>query len=129
MHPGNKLPQTQKEEIPAKKEVTPQEKINTSPRQEVPKLNFDNTLKLQYWNAYPNPIDDQINIQYELDKSSDVQFNLYDNLGQLILQKELQQQNSGEHQIQMQVPDISSGHYQLQWLVDGLSFSRQVIKN
>ncbi|MEM9820800.1 MAG: M64 family metallopeptidase [Bacteroidota bacterium] len=81
-----------------------------------------------HWNVYPNPTKDRLQVNYELDQGSEVQIVLYDQLGQLIQQSPSTRQASGEHDYAIDMSQLPTGNYRLQLLIDGIPFSRPIVK-
>jgi hypothetical protein len=82
-------------------------------------------------NAYPNPFLDNLTIAYTLEKSSDVQVDLYDINGLFI--KTLEQQHNlpaGEHKKTADVSQLNlpKGLFFLKFTMDNQSFTKSVIK-
>jgi len=69
---------------------------------------------LSNWSVYPNPVSDNLNINYYLNNSTDVSINLYDMLGNKVNEIASNYESLGEHQIQWKTNNLSNGIYLLQ---------------
>lgn len=61
--------------------------------------------------AYPNPAASRINLNYSIDKSSDVRVEFYDVLGRLVKTIELGTQAAGRYSEDIDVNDLGVGNY------------------
>lgn len=61
--------------------------------------------------VYPNPATDYINVKYNLEKASDVEFILLDELGRMIRMTKQENVAPGESTEQLDVADLSAGIY------------------
>lgn len=72
------------------------------------------------WSISPNPVNDQGKLQFDLEKSSEVTIQIFDQKGQLILQL-LDQKKlmAGTHRIDISLADLPKGVYTIQLSLDG----------
>lgn len=75
---------------------------------------------------YPNPTNDILNIELSLDKTTEVQFQLFNTIGQLALTAN--RQVSDNQRISLNLNDLPSGIYFLQIQVNGSILSKKVIR-
>jgi len=61
--------------------------------------------------AYPNPLNDVLNVTYNLNHIAILNFTMYDYIGNKIKEINLGKQNIGSHNIKINVNNISSGLY------------------
>ncbi len=80
------------------------------------------------WTVFPNPLVDQVNLEYELDRAAEIEFRLYDQNGRLLQQKALNRQEAGTHKFQMQLSDYPAGTYFLRWIVGDVILDRSLLK-
>lgn len=90
---------------------------------------FDHVSKTKdrFFNVYPNPASNQINIEYELQQYSNVQVALYDNYGRQVILLNDSYQQKGPHNLNLNVEKVSPGLYFLHMLCNEGSFSRKLI--
>jgi hypothetical protein len=89
--------------------------------------NFMWTGKLPEFTIYPNPVENSITIQSSI-SSSNVQCNLFDQLGRSVLQrKELD--FSGDKKVTLDVSNIPSGIYILRMETNGISRDETAVIN
>lgn len=69
---------------------------------------------------YPNPFNSSTTIQYDLNESAQVKFNIYDISGHLIENINIGSMSVGNHDIHYNSEDLSSGIYFYQLSVDGI---------
>ncbi len=62
---------------------------------------------------YPNPASDELTVNYTTEKSQTVTVNLFNNLGELVFNSEIGNQNAGNHKIKLNTNSLSSGIYNL----------------
>lgn len=78
--------------------------------------------------AYPNPFGNVVNVEFELEQSSEVSYKLYDALGQVKQQEKLGERNSGKNEVRLQTSSLSSGVYFLQLKSEEGTKSLKVVK-
>ena len=73
-----------------------------------------------HWSLSPNPATDTSTLRFELQKSSSVSIQVFDQQGQLLLQV-LDRQNllAGPHQVHIPMAKLPKGSYTIQLSVDG----------
>lgn len=60
--------------------------------------------------AYPNPFNGRVNIEFQLNESTPVELKIFDVAGRLVIQKKMSL-NRGSHTIPIEMGDFSSGLY------------------
>lgn len=75
---------------------------------------------------YPNPFNPSTQLEYYLEKGSDVDFKVYNMRGQIVDQFMLRNQDSGFHRYTWK-PELGSGIYLIRFTADGKSNTRKVI--
>lgn len=83
-------------------------------------------LKTSFTRSYPNPFNPSTQLEYYLEKGSDVEFQVYNLKGQLVDQITLRHQDSGFHRYTWK-PQLSSGVYMIRFTAEGKSNTRKVI--
>lgn len=68
--------------------------------------------------AFPNPVTEQLLVSLELEKSTEVSYQLYNLYGQQIAVWR-EQESPGKIQRSLQLPELASGTYVLRVLVNG----------
>ncbi|MFK7808554.1 MAG: GEVED domain-containing protein [Saprospiraceae bacterium] len=79
-------------------------------------------------NVYPNPFTDRIQLDFELQKQSNVSVRLVNTNGQLIQIQELDNLGVGQHNIQFVQPELPAGMYMIQIATDEEVVIRKVVK-
>lgn len=79
-----------------------------------PTTGLPSVQTLSSWSVYPNPVADNMMIDYSLTSSSSVIINLFDMLGNKIKQIENNKQTAGEHTISVNTSMLPEGLYLLQ---------------
>jgi len=77
--------------------------------------------------VYPNPFDDYITIDYQNDKSNDLQVDVYNDLGQVILSKNYAGQSVINEKILDQI-DLKHGIYYVRFTIGSDSDVKKIIK-
>ncbi|MEO8087805.1 MAG: T9SS type A sorting domain-containing protein, partial [Bacteroidota bacterium] len=79
-------------------------------------------------NVFPNPATDIINIQYELDENSNASFNVFNSIGQVVVNKIIANDEQGIHQVSLSVTELnmSRGIYFVELLVNGNKYLKKV---
>ncbi len=81
----------------------------------------------EFITIHPNPIEEQLTIQIDLPKRSDVQIDLLSINGQ-VLQNLAQQKGVKEQQFELTMPTMTSGNYLIRVIVDGEQLVKKVVK-
>jgi PKD repeat protein len=82
--------------------------------------------KLNNFSVYPNPVGDNMTVNYYLSSSSTVVINLYDMLGNNIRQVENDKQTVGEHTLSVNTSTLSEGIYLLQINTDNKVYNKKI---
>ena len=77
--------------------------------------------------VYPNPMNDQLLMDLDLEKGIDVKYSLINAMGQSVLQKAIKT-NSGTQTLHLEVPQLPAGMYWLRIEMEGQQRSIQLIK-
>jgi len=78
--------------------------------------------------TYPNPIVNIANINYQIDRYSDVQLNVFNSVGQLVYNKQNAAQTAGNHSTQIDFNNYSTGMYIIELIVNDQRDIHKVIK-
>ncbi|MCB0570077.1 MAG: T9SS type A sorting domain-containing protein [Phaeodactylibacter sp.] len=78
--------------------------------------------------TYPNPVDNYLNVLFQLDEPSQAQLVLYDMKGQRMLALTGEGRVSGEQNLRLDLRRLPAGTYNLVLNVDGARYSRQVVR-
>jgi hypothetical protein len=90
------------------------------------KLNsFENKIS---YSMYPNPTTNSFNLEFELDKQSEVSIELNSIDGKKIRQIENKTIDSGKYSNSINIADLSAGSYLLTFKIDNSKFSKIIIK-
>ncbi|MBI3510669.1 MAG: T9SS type A sorting domain-containing protein [Bacteroidetes bacterium] len=68
---------------------------------------------------FPNPSNDQANINFNLDHSSDVTINVYNMVGELVYSKLMGNVANGTQNVQMNTAELSNGLYMVELIAGG----------
>jgi hypothetical protein len=79
-------------------------------------------------NVYPNPVINNITVEYQLNKESKVGYQLYNEMGILIMNEEQTTKNKGNHVQLIQTENLRAGLYYLSVQIDNTRHSVKVIK-
>ncbi len=79
--------------------------------------------------AYPNPMDDVLNLSFTLKQNAALYFTMYDNIGNMIKEIDLGKQNMGSHALKINVSNISSGLYLLSVKINNRTETIKLIKH
>jgi Ni,Fe-hydrogenase maturation factor len=74
----------------------------------ITELNAVNDLK-----AFPNPVNNQLNLSWSLENDSDVNLEWYNLQGQLVKTAQLGEMNAGTHNLSLNTADLADGFYSL----------------
>jgi hypothetical protein len=75
----------------------------------------------------PNPTNGQTSIPYTLTEKSNVELNIMNIMGQVVLQKRIGNQESGNHQIDINIKNLSTGLYTYTLTVNGENITRKMM--
>jgi len=78
---------------------------------------------------YPNPVNDNLNVSFNLTSNQDLTFNVIDATGKVVLSQQLISNNSVNQVEEINVSGLASGVYSLQILADNSEISRVFVKN
>ena len=79
---------------------------------------------------YPNPANNNFNVEYTLESAQTVKYNVYNTMGQLVISGDEGVQNAGRNAVNVNVADLSTGQYVIQMLVgDEINVTRTFIKD
>ena len=79
-------------------------------------------------NVYPNPINNHLNVSYNLSKSDNVSIEIYGYSGRLLIKEDVGNQGKGNHLNQLNTNELASGNYVLHIVGDKSSISKKIIK-
>lgn len=84
---------------------------------------------LNYVNIFPNPVEDMLNIDFFLNKESNVNVKVYDITGKLVASNDLSLLSVGKHQIKFDSSNWTSGMYFTVVSTDNGVITNKVIKH
>ncbi len=91
---------------------------------------INDITRLNELKAYPNPVLEQVYLQFDLVQSAEVRINLYNSIGQLVQSMNLGQQLIGSNTAEMNLRDLTNGIYFTTIEVNGVnSGTLKLIKN
>lgn len=96
------------------------ETFEPSYSEEVPQLNSGLSLS-------PNPAREGVNVQFELNTRSDVQLRIYDMLGQLISEAQIDGLAVGPHAEWLDLNGVSKGMYLVQLEIEGAQLTQKLV--
>ena len=79
-------------------------------------------------NIYPNPVTHAVNVEFTLKINSQVNLQLYDELGKLVKRVKKDNYTIGNNKIQLEIGNLKSGIYFVSLNVDDKVFTRQIVK-
>jgi photosystem II stability/assembly factor-like uncharacterized protein len=79
-------------------------------------------------NIYPNPVTHAVNVEFTLKTNSQVNLQLYDELGKLVKRVKKDNYTIGNNKIQLEIGNLKSGIYFVSLNVDDKVFTRQIVK-
>ncbi|MDB9809159.1 T9SS type A sorting domain-containing protein [Flavobacteriales bacterium] len=79
-------------------------------------------------NIYPNPVTHAVNVEFTLKTNSQVNLQLYDELGKLVKRVKKDNYTIGNNKIQLEMGNLKSGIYFVSLNVDDKVFTRQIVK-
>jgi PKD repeat protein len=84
------------------------------------------TEVLNSWSVYPNPVGDNMTIDYSLSSSSNIIINLYDVLGNKVRQIDANKQTIGAHTLSVNTSSLVEGIYLLQMNTGTKVYNRKI---
>lgn len=84
---------------------------------------------ISYLKVYPNPLKDIINIDYFLNKTENVSINIYNNLGQMVFNKNLGKQIPGSYNSKLKHLFESNGTYFIELIIGSKKYKEIVLIN
>jgi hypothetical protein len=78
-------------------------------------------------NIFPNPFNDFLKLEYELETNSSVVISLLNAAGQVVLERELYNQESGSHHIELNTSNLDTGLYYFSVETERSTAQRKVI--
>lgn len=78
--------------------------------------------------TYPNPVTNFLNMLFRLDRPAQVSLTLFDQSGRQLKSIAATEYASGEHSLRLNVNAMPAGAYSLVLYVDGVAYTRQIIK-
>ena len=91
-------------------------------------INEINKAALNY-NVYPNPVNDQLNVEFNLLENTHVLGEIFDVTGRKVTTLFNSSYNLGTHRLDYNTSDLNSGVYFVKITLEGESFTKRVIKN
>lgn len=96
-----------------------------------PEDDEDNHIQTElsvYYNTYPNPVNENLSIEYYLSDIAPVYIRLFDLNGRLLVHKNLNMQRAGVHSETISMDIYSKGNYILQLVVSDKTYVEKIIK-
>jgi hypothetical protein len=81
------------------------------------------------YNVYPNPVNDQLNVEFNLLERTNVLGEIFDISGRKVETLFNSDFSLGTHQIDYNTSDLNAGVYFIKITLEGESFTKRVIKN
>ncbi|MCO6493897.1 MAG: T9SS type A sorting domain-containing protein [Phaeodactylibacter sp.] len=78
--------------------------------------------------TYPNPVDNQLNVLFRLERPASVQSGLYDMNGRQVLSMASEGRLAGEQTLKFDLRQLPAGAYHLVLDVEGQQYTRKVVK-
>ena len=88
----------------------------------------ENTNVLKVGEVYPNPCQSLGRISFSLEKTSQVSLSVYNSMGQLVQANTARNFASGEHAIYIATEELVSGSYFVVLNIDGVNYTRKMLK-
>lgn len=79
--------------------------------------------------SYPNPVSENCMIEFEMAKTARVSIQIYNNLGELLIEPKNQIYSTGQHQVQLKMIDLKEGIYFFLVQAGAELFVKKFIKN
>ncbi|MEX2590318.1 MAG: PKD domain-containing protein, partial [Chitinophagales bacterium] len=77
-----------------------------------------NVVELRNWNLYPNPVQNNIVIEYALQNAADIELSITDLLGRELIRKRIGENPGGSHRVNLDVSGLQSGIFFLNFYAD-----------
>ena len=81
---------------------------------------------LSNWSVYPNPVANEMTINYNLSSSSNVMINVYDMIGNKVSSIANEKEVAGQHAITWNAKSIPQGIYLMQIIVDNKILNQKI---
>ena len=91
--------------------------------QDVP-LSVDGVESLAAYTVFPNPVSDEVNVQFYLENALTSEISIFNALGQQMKVLPAVKYTAGEHQVQLDVSDLDNGMYVLTYATEEGKVSR-----
>jgi len=91
-------------------------------------INEVNKAALNY-NVYPNPVNDQLNVEFNLLENTHVLGEIFDITGRKVVTLFNRDFSLGTHKVDYNTSDLNAGVYFVKITLEGESFAKRVIKN
>ena len=91
-------------------------------------INEVNKAALNY-NVYPNPVNDQLNVEFNLLENTHVLGEIFDVTGRKVTTMFNSNYSLGTHRLDYNTSDLNSGVYFVKITLEGESFTKRIIKN
>ena len=82
--------------------------------------------KLTDVNLYPNPADNEVNIDFTLRKNAEVSYRIVNNMGQVVLTAEPESLSAGNHLERIDISSLAAGLYMLNLNIDGKIVTKKI---
>ena len=82
---------------------------------------------LSAFTIYPNPVNDELNLNFALTRSSVMSLSIVDGTGRIVLNKDFGTQSSGAHVERVDVNQLASGIYLINLSVDGKFATERIV--
>jgi hypothetical protein len=99
------------------------------------RLNFDPTLGLTDENTeikevslYPNPVNDEATLNFNLANNSNVEINVHDVSGKIVSSKSLTNLNAGNNSTTINCTDLTNGIYYVTVTTNGSTLTKKFVK-
>ncbi len=81
-----------------------------------------------YFNVYPNPTTDQLTLDFDLVRNTDVDVQVLDVIGRLLLEQSIGSFGEGNHKARLGITHLAKGTYQLVLRTDGALHTKTFVK-
>jgi hypothetical protein len=102
-------------------------RLNTDTENKLIESNLKEYEAVELHRFYPNPVRDQLNLDYTLDLNGKVEINVYDILGKKIIHKEINQEE-GRQKVQLNTSIMSQGTFFLEIKAENQQIIRKFLK-
>jgi len=89
----------------------------------------ENTSNVSDINVYPNPVNDNANVEFTLVNSTNVKVSMYNTLGELVYSNLMGEMSSGNHNIKIDATNLNSGVYFITLNVNDGTITKKVTIN